>query len=289
MPPRYSYWTIIAGGLPTAFRAAERDDLMPTFKRIQEKHPDAEMKWFARGKLWESPEAAREDTEARRRPPEGHRAPVGARPPARPGERRGRDWRPGGEHRDPRQKFKDAKKKGNQDRRQERFDRKQGRAETPGEKPPESRPPSDRPVGRAAPPHRASAAGTPVSGPPRRAQQGSPHKPEPGEKRDWRDRPPREKPHGDPLRRDVPPAGRAPFKARPPFQARPPFKARPPFNPDAPPRDRDNRPDDPKPWRAAGGKPRSGSGSSPRPSGRRDDRPRGPKPPRSGGGGGGRR
>ena len=59
--------------------------------------------------------------------------------------------------------------------------------------------------------------------------------------------------------------------------------------------------DDPKPWRAAGGpaapkprsgeggKPRPGSGGPPRPSGRRDDRPRGPKPPRSGGGGGGRR
>ena len=31
---------------------------------------------------------------------------------------RGRDWRPGGEHRDPRQKFNDAKKERNQDRRQ---------------------------------------------------------------------------------------------------------------------------------------------------------------------------
>src|SRR4029453_14619924 len=98
MPPRFAYWTILAGGLPTAFRAADRDDLLPTFKRIQEKHPDAEMKWFARGKIWESPEAAREDPEARRRPPEG-RAPMGDRPPARPREHRGRDWRPGGEHR----------------------------------------------------------------------------------------------------------------------------------------------------------------------------------------------
>ena len=58
MPPRYAYWTILAGGLPTAFRAAEREELLPTFKRIQEKHPDAEMKYFARGKLWESREAA---------------------------------------------------------------------------------------------------------------------------------------------------------------------------------------------------------------------------------------
>lgn len=247
MPPRYSYWTIIAGGLPTAFRAAERDDLMPTFKRLQEKHPDAEMKWFARGKLWESPEAAREDTEARRRPPEGHRAPLANRPPAPAGERRGRDWRPGGEHRDPRQKFKDAKKKGNQDRRQERFDRKQGL-------------PRRSPEGA-----KAGSFNT-------------------REKRDWTDRPPREKPHGDRLKRDPPPAGRAPFTARPPF------KARPPFNRDAPPRDRDSGPDDPKPWRAGGGRPRGGSGGGPpRPPARRDDRPRGPKPPRSGGGGGGRR
>jgi hypothetical protein len=87
MPPRYSYWTILAGGLPTAFRAAERADLLPTFNRIREKHPDAEMKWFARGRLWASPEDAQADLQ---------RARV----------RRSRDWRPGGEHRDPRQSFK---------------------------------------------------------------------------------------------------------------------------------------------------------------------------------------
>jgi hypothetical protein len=85
MPPRYAYWTILAGGLPTAFRAAERADLLPTFNRIREKHPDAEMKWFARGRLWESPEQAQADLQ---------RARV----------RRDRDWRPGGEHRDPRQR-----------------------------------------------------------------------------------------------------------------------------------------------------------------------------------------
>lgn len=103
MPPRYSYWTIIAGGLPTAFRAAEREDLLPTFHRIRGKHPDAEMKYFARGKLWASQEAAQ------------------AKPRR---DRRGEDWRPGGEHRDPRQTFKDAKKARNLDRRKERFERK---------------------------------------------------------------------------------------------------------------------------------------------------------------------
>ena len=87
MPPRYSYWTILAGGLPTAFRAAEREELLPTFNRIREKHPDAEMKWFARGRLWQSPDEAQADLQ---------RARI----------RRNRDWRPGGDHRDPRQTFK---------------------------------------------------------------------------------------------------------------------------------------------------------------------------------------
>ena len=107
MPPRFVYWTILAGGLPTAFRATERDELMPTFKRILEKHPDAEMKYFARGRLWNSPEEAKADLRAR---------------PPRDG--RGRDWRPGGEHRDPRQKFKDAKKDRNQRWRQEKHERR---------------------------------------------------------------------------------------------------------------------------------------------------------------------
>ena len=66
MPPRFVYWTIIAGGLPTAFRAAEREELLPTFKRIQEKHPDAVMKYFARGRLWESAEEAQQEADARR-------------------------------------------------------------------------------------------------------------------------------------------------------------------------------------------------------------------------------
>lgn len=92
MPPRYSYWTILAGGLPTAFRAAEREDLLPTFNRIREKHPDAEMKWFARGRLWESPDEAQADLQ---------RARI----------RRDRDWRPGGDHRDPREVFKNKRKR----------------------------------------------------------------------------------------------------------------------------------------------------------------------------------
>ena len=59
MPPRHAYWTIIVDGMPTAFRAAERDELLPTFERIRQKNPGAELKWFAKGRLWESPEEAR--------------------------------------------------------------------------------------------------------------------------------------------------------------------------------------------------------------------------------------
>jgi hypothetical protein len=109
MPPRYSYWTILAGGLPTSFRAAERDDLLPTFRRLQERHPDAELKWFQRGRIWESPEAALADLQRVKAP-------------------RGRDWRPGGEHRDPRESFKHMKRERNQERRRQKFARKHGTA-----------------------------------------------------------------------------------------------------------------------------------------------------------------
>jgi hypothetical protein len=124
VPPRFTYWTILAGGLPTAFRAAERDELLPTFERLRHKHPDAEMKWFARGRLWSSPEEARDEQERTRAA-------------------RGRDWRPGGEHRDPRQRFIDAKKARNTDRRRDRFERKQGAAGRPA--PRDAEAPRDRP------------------------------------------------------------------------------------------------------------------------------------------------
>jgi hypothetical protein len=118
MPPRFAYWTIIADGLPTAFRTAEREELLPTFRRIQEKHPDAEMKYFARGRLWTSPEEARLAAETRRA--------AKTRDDARTARTatRGRDWRPGGDHRDPRQKFRDGKKARNLQRRRQRFERR---------------------------------------------------------------------------------------------------------------------------------------------------------------------
>jgi hypothetical protein len=54
MPPRYAYWTILVDDQPTAFRSALQEDLMPTFKRLKQKHPSATMKWFQSGKLWDS-------------------------------------------------------------------------------------------------------------------------------------------------------------------------------------------------------------------------------------------
>jgi hypothetical protein len=186
MPPRYAYWTIIAGGLPTAFRAADRDELMPTFQRIKEKHPDAEMKWFARGKLWASQDAARAADKRggdRRGQPaaDRRRGPSGA-----PKEMRSRAWRPGGDHRDPRQKFMDAKKQRNAALRKERWGRKNGEGSTPrGKKPwmraqgteeprqPQrprgpDREPKPNEVPEPTPPPRPDVPVIPPSGPPER-------------------------------------------------------------------------------------------------------------------------
>lgn len=115
MPPRYTYWTILAGGQPTAFRAKDRKELLSTLKQLRRKHPDAEMKWFARGRLWESPEDALRENQFGQNSREQ---------PSKKLEDRGRNWRPGGNHRDPRQAFKDIKKSRNQKRRQGHWEHK---------------------------------------------------------------------------------------------------------------------------------------------------------------------
>jgi hypothetical protein len=92
MPPRYAYWTIILDNAPTAFRARDREDLLPTFRQLSGRNPTATIKWFANGRLWESPEEASAATQAKREP-------------------RGADWRPGGRHEDPRARFQNHQPK----------------------------------------------------------------------------------------------------------------------------------------------------------------------------------
>jgi hypothetical protein len=86
VPPRYAYWTILIDNAPTAFRAKLKADLLPTFNQLLRTNPNAVMKWFARGRLWESPEQALWAATHVKRDPRM--------------EKRGRDWRPGGQHKD---------------------------------------------------------------------------------------------------------------------------------------------------------------------------------------------
>ena len=104
MPPRHAYWTILIDNAPTAFRAREKEDLLPTLNQLRRTSRDVVMKWFARGRVWESPEAER----------------AALRAPKPPQERRGREWRPGGQHRDPRDRFR---KKGKARGKPKRSDR----------------------------------------------------------------------------------------------------------------------------------------------------------------------
>ncbi|HUQ11896.1 MAG TPA: hypothetical protein VM146_16395, partial [Steroidobacteraceae bacterium] len=89
MPPRYAYWTILIDGKATAFRAKEQDELLPTLNQLRRKNDDVALKYFAKGKLWDSPEQSQ----------------WAGKNVDRVGEKRGYDWRPGGAHKDPRARF----------------------------------------------------------------------------------------------------------------------------------------------------------------------------------------
>lgn len=120
MPPRFAYWTILIDQKPTAFRARDRAELLPTFIQLQRANPDILMKWFARGKLWDNPEQAQwaaKNVQQRK-------------------ERRGREWRPGGEHKDPRARF--LKPKGQKN---------ETRGKKPSTHPSGSAPQASRPMG----------------------------------------------------------------------------------------------------------------------------------------------
>jgi len=115
VPPRFAYWTILIDQQPTAFRARDAEELRPTLAQLRRTNKDVVLRWFARGKLWESPQAERD---AGRK-----RAPI---------EKRTTAWRPGGEHRDPRAAWRDKKQRRNQQQRARKFERRlQGRKRKP--------------------------------------------------------------------------------------------------------------------------------------------------------------
>jgi hypothetical protein len=113
VPPRYAFWTILIDQKPTAFRAAQQEDLLPTLHQLRRTNKDVLLKWFARGKLWDSPDAER----AAQRTPKLMA-------------KRGPEWRPGGTHQDPRARFSKGGRRTQRDRaaqqphRQPRRDRR---------------------------------------------------------------------------------------------------------------------------------------------------------------------
>src|SRR5690606_15553609 len=86
MAKLFRCWVIVTGNAPTAFRARDREDLLPTLHQLQRTQPDAVLMWFERGRLCTSREAAASGSGTRQ---------------ARDQSRR-HGGRPGGEHRDPR-------------------------------------------------------------------------------------------------------------------------------------------------------------------------------------------
>ena len=278
MPPRFAYWTILVDGQPTAFRAAEVDELLPTLKRMQVKQPGAEMKWFERGRLWPSRDEARDllrrgYTVAPTEPGRNPTPPPGAR----------KSWRPGGEHRDPREKYQLAKKAKWQKFKQMVRSRP-GHGPKPGDDAPapfdadDLQPPDSTPESTPidSPPD-TPAADAPPPSTDWRGRPAAPRSPKPA----WRDRP--SGPRGPkPEWRDKGPSARGP---RPEWRDRPagPRGPKPEWRDKAPSdrgpkpewRDRPAGPRGPKPeWRDRGP-----SARGPKPEWR--DRARGPPWPQA--------
>ena len=44
MPPRYAYWTILIDGAATAFRAKDREELVPTLTQLRRTNENVELK-----------------------------------------------------------------------------------------------------------------------------------------------------------------------------------------------------------------------------------------------------
>jgi hypothetical protein len=228
MPPRYVYWTILIDDAPTAFRASDRDDLLPTLHQLQRKNKNVVVKWFARGKLWDSPEAERQAQTTRK-----------------PVEKRNRDWRPGGQHKDPRARFdKEAQRRKKREQRAARNEHGPaagGEHRERRERPPDFNPPAPkRPWSPRPPGERKPWSSRPPSE--RKPWSSRP----PGERKPWSSRPPGErKPWSS-----RPPGERKPWPSQPPGE-RKPWSSRPPG--ERKPWQKDVRSRDargPKPWSA---------------------------------------
>ena len=167
------------------------------------------MHWFARGRLWASREAERDDFQMHKHAAAAPRERRADRPEG--AERRGSDWRPGGAHKDPRDRFK---KKNRPERAwSEKDPATQRDRDKPGFASPHSAPPrrspSDPPGGggwrnKPAGGHSREArpwSNKPTAAPPRdRPWQTKPtgpraqrkpwsHKPPNGDKRPWTGKP----------------------------------------------------------------------------------------------------
>lgn len=130
MARAHSFWMIVDGTVPTAFRARSREDLLPTLRQLQRTQPEAAVVWFEAGRTWESQDAAREARELRRRAARD-RTP---------------NWRPGGAHVDPREKYKLTRdQKRARFKKRAAFDRRPPEDAGPPVPPIKERPAGDRP------------------------------------------------------------------------------------------------------------------------------------------------
>ena len=274
MPPRYAYWTILIDDKPTAFRAREREELQPTFVQLQRKNASVTMQWFARGKLWASREAERDDFQMQKHAASAPRARGADRPPesAEGAEKRGSGWRPGGAHKDPRDRFKKKNRPerawSEKDPATQRDRDKPGYAPRPWQTKPTG-PPAQRKPWVGKPPGAAQGfspakprGDRPWTKKPDGAQGFSPAKPR-GDRPPWRDKP-------------APPSDR-PWQTKPtgPRAQRKPWVGKPStvaqgFSPAKP---RGDRPWSKKPDVAQGFSP-----AKPRDPNRKPFTPRGPRP-----------
>ena len=254
MPPRFAYWTILIDDKPTAFRARDQQELMPTFAQLKRTNERVEVKWFAQGRLWDSPDAQRN----------------AGRPPKSSGEKRGGDWRPGGQHKDPRARFdKEAQRRKKREQRAEWNASRGGDAERRDRQPTDQRPPRPPALGGGSdrqrenrPPDREGWQRKPprdgqrpwTNKPPRDGQRPWSNKPPRDGQRPWSDKPPREgqRPWSNKPPRD----GQRPSSNKPPREGQRPWSNKPPRPPGAPlagpaakpraPQGSDQKPHDPR-------------------------------------------